>query len=379
VVDDNVAAARMLKLLLTRLGFHQVTTAHDGPSALTVTADFLPDLAFLDIGLPGMDGYELAKCLKGMPGGDTIRLVALTGYGQDEDRRRSLQAGFADHLVKPPSLEDLLRVVQQMPETEGPSPEPRSAAKPTPPVRPSPPTVTSTLATPLPEGRVVEQIATLFRELGHELGNSVHLLRLIRQILDMNADAQTIGEVQQMLDGQFAPFAQLIGLFRRLGETLGPWQAHRELVNAAGWIHEAIEQTQRTHPDAADRLETQVPDRLHQVRIDPRLATILLTELLDNALRYTPAEKKVGLAIKQAKGALVLTVQDRGAGIAPDLLPRLFQPFVRGEGNPDVKSGHLGLGLARVRQAAEAHGGQVLAQSHGIGRGCRMVVTLPNC
>ena len=100
VVDDNVDAAESLALLL-RMGGHDVRVAHNGPDALAAAAAHLPDLVLLDIGLPGMNGHEVARRLRQQPGMDRTVLVAVTGYGQDEDRRRSLEAGFDQHLVKP--------------------------------------------------------------------------------------------------------------------------------------------------------------------------------------------------------------------------------------------------------------------------------------
>jgi CheY-like chemotaxis protein len=110
IVDDNEDAARSLAMLLRLMG-HDVRTAHDGPSTLEMMRAFQPDIAFLDIGLPGMNGYELAKHVRQLPGGDSVSLVALTGWGQEEDRRRSHEEGFDHHLTKPAdpaALEPLL-------------------------------------------------------------------------------------------------------------------------------------------------------------------------------------------------------------------------------------------------------------------------------
>jgi len=104
VVDDNEDAAEMLYEALGAKG-HQVRVAYDGPSAVRVAEAFTPDVAFLDIGLPVMDGYELAGRLRQLPGLATLRLVALTGYGQDSDRQKSREAGFDHHLVKPIDFE----------------------------------------------------------------------------------------------------------------------------------------------------------------------------------------------------------------------------------------------------------------------------------
>jgi len=110
IVDDNVDSAESIALLL-ELNGHQVKVAHDGPTALEVAGRFRPDVIVLDIGLPGMDGYEVARRLRH---GVTTRealLIALTGYSQAEDRLQSQAAGFDHHLVKPVDtdvLQDLI-------------------------------------------------------------------------------------------------------------------------------------------------------------------------------------------------------------------------------------------------------------------------------
>ena len=110
VVDDNEDAAEMLSEAL-RIKGHETRVAHDAPSALRLAEGFTPDIAFLDIGLPVMDGYELAGRLRELPGLRGIRLVAVTGYGQESDRRRSQAAGFHHHLVKPVDFEAVDGVV----------------------------------------------------------------------------------------------------------------------------------------------------------------------------------------------------------------------------------------------------------------------------
>lgn len=113
VVDDNDDASQMLKVALEQLGYI-VEVAQDGPSALHKAAGLRPDIALLDIGLPVMDGYELAERLvRDLPEGVRLRLVAITGYGQDADRERAKQAGFEHHLVKPIDLSKLERIIER--------------------------------------------------------------------------------------------------------------------------------------------------------------------------------------------------------------------------------------------------------------------------
>jgi len=100
IVDDNEDGAEMLSIILSQKGY-DTRVAHDAPRALQIAASFKPVTAFIDIGLPVMDGYELATRLRAMPSLAGIRLIALTGYGQEADRRRGREAGFDEHLVKP--------------------------------------------------------------------------------------------------------------------------------------------------------------------------------------------------------------------------------------------------------------------------------------
>ena len=100
MVDDNVDAAESLALWL-RLKGHEVQVAYEGTGALEMAEFFHPQVVLLDIGMPGMNGYEVARRLRQRPDLRAVQLVAMTGYGQEEDRRRSREAGFDDHLVKP--------------------------------------------------------------------------------------------------------------------------------------------------------------------------------------------------------------------------------------------------------------------------------------
>ena len=106
VVDDNADAATSMAMLLRAAG-HVTEAAHDGPAAVATAERFRPDVVLLDIGLPGMDGYEVARKLRANRDSPPRLLVAVTGYGGDEVRRRALEAGFDRHLVKPVDPEDV--------------------------------------------------------------------------------------------------------------------------------------------------------------------------------------------------------------------------------------------------------------------------------
>lgn len=110
VVDDNPDAALSLAMMLSIMG-HDTRTAHDGESAVATAETFLPDVVLLDIGLPKLNGYEVAQRIREKAWGTSMFLIAVTGWGQDEDRQRSSEVGLNLHMVKPvepAALEELL-------------------------------------------------------------------------------------------------------------------------------------------------------------------------------------------------------------------------------------------------------------------------------
>src|SRR5262249_30054541 len=110
VVDDNRDAAELLGEALRCAG-HEIAVAHDGPEALSALESFDAEVALIDIGLPVMDGYELAGRMRLRS--PTLQLIALTGYGQEHDQVRSREAGCMAHFVKPANLDDLLQTIER--------------------------------------------------------------------------------------------------------------------------------------------------------------------------------------------------------------------------------------------------------------------------
>jgi two-component system CheB/CheR fusion protein len=114
IVDDNADSAMSLGMLVGSWG-HEIAIAGDGVKGLEIAAKFKPDFALVDIGMPGMDGYEFARRLRGDANGRIPFLVALTGYGRDEDRAAAREAGFDQHLIKPPDLDRLEKILAKAP------------------------------------------------------------------------------------------------------------------------------------------------------------------------------------------------------------------------------------------------------------------------
>jgi DNA-binding response OmpR family regulator len=113
VVDDNRDATESLTMLLQITG-HETRSAFDGADALELASRFRPDVVLLDIGLPGLNGYDVARRIREQPWGRNTVLVALTGWGQEEDRRKSSEAGFDAHLVKPVDHGQLMAMLARL-------------------------------------------------------------------------------------------------------------------------------------------------------------------------------------------------------------------------------------------------------------------------
>jgi CheY-like chemotaxis protein len=110
VVEDNRDAAESLRELLVQAG-HEVRVAYSGPEGLALAREYGPEVVLCDLGLPGLDGYQVAEELRRSPATATARLIAITGYGRPEDRRRAAEAGFDEHLTKPLDVAELERLL----------------------------------------------------------------------------------------------------------------------------------------------------------------------------------------------------------------------------------------------------------------------------
>jgi DNA-binding response OmpR family regulator len=122
IVDDNRDAADSMALLVETAG-HSARTAYDGHQALDMASAFAPDVLLLDLGVPGLNGFEIARRIRRQPWGKTVALIAVTGWGQEQDRLRTAEAGFDAHLIKPVGHADLLSALRACGRTTRPSRE----------------------------------------------------------------------------------------------------------------------------------------------------------------------------------------------------------------------------------------------------------------
>jgi CheY-like chemotaxis protein len=212
VVDDNVGAAMLLSKLLGMLGEHQVAAAHDGHSALELIQETRPEIVLLDIGLPGMNGYQVAQAVRGNPELDEILLVALTGYGQKEDKLKSREAGFDEHHVKPPSIDQMKEILRHPKLIKSnhqsvvhPAPSFPHANK----SRSTVPSLSTRSGSGLAESSTMTALD--LPQFKHDLGNVAYVLSLIGEMYcNANGDPDQLHQVKQAIDQEVGTIQNLI-------------------------------------------------------------------------------------------------------------------------------------------------------------------------
>lgn len=215
--------------------------------------------------------------------------------------------------------------------------------------------------------------------LAHELRNPLAPLRNALQILALRgSDPAVLEKVRTMMDRQVTHLGRLVDDLLDVSRlTSGKVQLRRERLDLVVVAQQTVADHRPGFEAKGVALVVAIPDAPVPMNGDPIRLTQVLDNLLTNALKFTPQGGRVSLSIARNNGRVVLTVRDTGAGIEPEMLARLFEPFSQADRTLDRSSGGLGLGLAVVKGLAELHGGSVQAESPGLGGGSTFAVTLP--
>ena len=210
--------------------------------------------------------------------------------------------------------------------------------------------------------------------LSHELRNPLAPLRNALQLLRLadRRDSAT-APVHEMMERQVEHLVRLVDDLLEMSRiTRGAFELRREAIDLGVVVRNAVETSRPLIDAAAHRLEVNVPEEPLHAEGDPVRLTQILSNLLNNAARYTPRGGEIAVSLEREAGAATIRVRDNGTGISPEMLPRLFGMFARGE-----SSTGLGIGLALARKLAEMHGGAIEAGSAGPGQGAEFTVRLP--
>jgi diguanylate cyclase (GGDEF)-like protein len=215
--------------------------------------------------------------------------------------------------------------------------------------------------------------------LAHELRNPLAPIRTAAALLGrVHTDETLLLRVQAVIERQVAHMSRLVGdLFDVSRMNTGTLRLERRVVDMGVIIDAAVDACRPAMDTRLQHFGVHVPARTLEVDGDPVRLVQIVSNLLDNASKYTPDGGEIGLSVVVVDDAIVMTVSDSGIGVPAEALPIVFEPFVRDPRAIDFNAAGLGIGLTVVRELVEAHGGTVVASSAGSGLGSRFVVTLP--
>jgi signal transduction histidine kinase len=213
----------------------------------------------------------------------------------------------------------------------------------------------------------------------HEMRNALQPIRLAAALLGRGIDGETqLPRLRLMIERQVAHMSRLVDDLLDVSRARhGKLRLDCMAVDVAQLIAQATEACQGSVVSREQHLRTDLPARALAVQGDPMRLAQILGNLLANASKYTPRGGAITVSAEPRDGALQLTVADNGIGIAPDVLPHAFEPFVQDAHAVSFDGAGLGIGLSVVRDLVEAHGGHIVARSAGHGLGSQFVVTLP--
>lgn len=404
-IEDNPENLLLIRRVLERKGY-KVIAAQTGMEGLELAAQMLPDLILLDINLPEFDGYALATRLKATEGLRNTPIVAVTANVMAGAKERSLVAGCDGYIEKPI---DVLQFPEQIAAFLSGKRERIESL--------------DTERTYLRElsSNAVQQLEAKIRELGQANAELRELDRLKGEFLqNISHELRTPltpinGYLEMLITGEMGPLtstqkdalAAIDRSSRRLAELIdrlldftrlasGRTDISRKPFQAAEWAAEIETACRAQAEEKGGRLTYEVMGLPETLTGDRARLTQLVLNLVQNALKFTPADRNVKVSVGMTDGAemlarysdvltrpvdtgsrwLHLTVEDEGIGIAKEHQRKIFDRFYQVDGSLTRRFGGMGMGLALVRMIAEAHGGQEWVESEP-GKGSRFHVIIP--
>ena len=215
--------------------------------------------------------------------------------------------------------------------------------------------------------------------LAHELRNPLTPIRTATEMLgQIHSDETLLPRLQAVIERQVQQMTRLVGDILDISRiNSGKLRLHRQVVELAGIVEDALASCRPAMAARRQQFNLQMPVGRVEMFCDPGRLVQVLSNLLDNASKYTPEGGEIGFSADVADGTVVMTVSDNGIGITPEGLPHVFDRFVQDQHAVGFNGVGLGVGLMVVRELVAAHGGTVVAQSAGSGLGSQFVVTLP--
>ena len=385
VVNDDAASLLALTSLLDQWADesnYAVHSARSGQEALRQV--LLHDFAviLLDVNMPGMDGFETAEAIHQRARSADIPIIFVTAFLADEiDRLKAYQRGAADFMFTPVIPQVLHAKVSVFVALAMKNEQlKRQAEKLS--QRTTELTATNRrLMREMEERRDAERKSHAKDEflamLGHELRNPLSAISSASSLIGLaGANSDTVGRAKQIIQRQSQHLSRIVDDLLDLSRAMsGKILLARKPIDLANLVSGCLETFRATGRTAGYRFSVDLAPGW--VDGDPTRLEQITSNLLDNAIKYTPAGGNIDINLEQTNEEVVLTVRDSGVGITAELLPHVFDVFVQGAISIDRSQGGLGIGLSLVRRLVELHGGSVSAQSEGCGSGSTFMIRLP--
>ena len=386
VVNDDAASLLALTSLLDQWADqsnYEVVSARSGQEALRQV--LLHDFAviLLDVNMPGMDGFETAETIHQRPRSSDIPIIFVTAFVADEiDRLKAYQKGAVDFLFTPVIPQILQAKVQVFVTLATKNVElKRQAAKLS--QRTTELTTTNKrLVREMEERRNAERKSHAKDEflamLGHELRNPLSAITSAASLIGLpGANPDTVARARSIIQRQSQHLSHIVDDLLDLSRAMsGKILLNRQPVEMSHLLKGCYDTFRATGRMLDYTVELDANPECWVEGDTTRLEQIT-SNLIDNALKYTPPGGRIELVTRVDGEDTVLTVRDTGVGIGADLLPHVFDVFVQGTSSIDRSQGGLGIGLALVRRLVELHGGTVSALSDGPGAGSTFMIRLP--
>jgi signal transduction histidine kinase len=360
LVDDNADMREYVRRLLE--GRYQVSVAADGAQALAAARRELPDLVLTDVMMPNLDGFGLLRELRSNPVTRTLPVIMLSARAGEEARVEGLEAGADDYLVKPfPAQELLARVEGHLKLARLRQEVERSAGR--------------EEALREADHRKDEFLAMLGHELRNPLGSMSNAIELLRR------GSNDPGVVERSVGVLTRQIRQATRLVRDLQDvsriTQRKLHLETDLIPLQAVLRDALETSEPLISAREHTLTVSLPEELLWVEVDIARCTQVFTNLLSNAVKFTDPGGQIWVHAAMEGSDAVVRVRDSGVGIAPDVLPAIFDMFVQPARTLGQSKDGLGIGLSLARGLVQMHQGTLTAQSDGVGQGSEFVVRLP--
>jgi signal transduction histidine kinase len=391
IVDDEAKNLTVLETVLDDPEYRLVRAESADEALLALVSEQFA-LLILDIRMPGMTGFELAQVIKERKKTARVPIIFLTAYySEDQHVLEGYDTGAVDYLHKPVNPSILRSKVAVFAELHRKS---RDAAL-----------ANQALVDEVAERRHAEEQLRELNEtleqrvtertealreadrlkdeflamLGHELRNPLSAIMNAMQLIHASEqDAGRVAWALGLVDRQTRNLGRIVDDLLDVARiTRGRIELRRQSVDLAQVIEQAVEVVRPLLNDSGALQiipAAGVPLRVHAdlTRLEQSVLNLLL-----NAIKYTSEKRRITIAAKRVELDVTITVRDNGIGIAPEMLPRIFDLFAQADRSLDRAQGGLGIGLYICRQLIELHGGSVSASSDGIGSGAQFVIKLP--